>query len=154
MRNVKGKTFHTSTQKKSIIVKASKDKTWRNISNIVGLPKWVIGVKNTIYLSKTKRGVGAVRKITLDDGTEIEEHVVGWKNKEYVSYLATNGLPLRAYHATISMKSVSKNSIKITWQSYFNSVAMTKKEFSAFVNDLGNFYQNSLKNLKANLEKV
>ncbi|MGB1665767.1 MAG: SRPBCC family protein, partial [Nitrosopumilus sp.] len=34
------KSFHTGTVKKTIKIKASKDKVWRKISNIVGLPSW------------------------------------------------------------------------------------------------------------------
>ncbi len=147
------KSFHTGTQKKSIIIKVSKEKTWREISNIIGLPRWVIGVKETIFLTKIKKGIGTIRKLTLDDGSEIEEHVVDWKNKESFSYIATSGLPLRGYYATISISSTGLESTKITWQSYFNSIAMTREEFSGFVQDLGMFYQNSLKNLKKILEK-
>jgi hypothetical protein len=38
------KSFHTGTVKKTIKIKASKDKVWRKISNIVGLPTWVVDV--------------------------------------------------------------------------------------------------------------
>ena len=93
-----------------------------------------------------------MRKITFEDGNDVEEHVVGWKDGEYFSYIAVSGLPLRAYHATISMKKTGK-SIQITWQSYFNSEKMNKTEFSEFVTFLGSFYYDSLKKLKTVLEK-
>ena len=48
------KSFHTGSVKKTITIKASKDKVWRKISNISGLPTWVIDVKKTVYLSKRK----------------------------------------------------------------------------------------------------
>lgn len=147
------KSFHTGMVKKSVKINVSRDKVWNKVSNIIGMPSWVIGVKKTIFLSKTKRGVGAIRKITFDDGNVIEEHVVGWKNKEYFSYIAVNGLPLRAYHATMYFKPLTKSSSQLTWQSYFNSEKMSKKEFKEFVDFLGGFYQQSLKNLKKSLEK-
>ena len=109
-------------------------------------------VKNTEYLSKAKSGNGAIRKINFVNGDVVEEHIVGWKKGEYFSYIAVSGLPLRAYHATISLKSKEKNSTQITWQSYFNSQKMTKKEFSEFEDFIGSFYANSLKNLKKELE--
>ncbi len=147
------KLFHTGTVKKSITVKSSKDKVWRKISNIVGLPTWLVDVKKTVYLSKKKRNVGAIRLITFADGSKIEEHIVAWKNKDYFTYIATEGLPLRAYVATISIKVKSKKNVQITWQSYLNSKKMSEKQFLEFLAFMGSFYEASLENLKVLLEK-
>lgn len=147
------KTFHTGTVKKTITINASKDRVWRKISNIAGLPTWVVDVKKTTYLSKRKTGVGAIRLITLEDGNQIEEHVVAWRRGEYFTYIATKGLPLRAYVATISIKVKSKNTIQLTWQSYLNSEKMSEKEFLDFIVFMAAFYETSLENLKAYLEK-
>ncbi|GKS66507.1 MxaD family protein [Nitrosarchaeum sp.] len=147
------KSFHTNMVKKNISVNATKEKVWRKISNIAGLPSWVIDVKKTTYLSKKKKNVGTIRKITFTDNNTIEEHVVAWKEMEYFTYIATEGLPLRAYVATISIKAKNKNITQITWQSYFNSKKMTAKQFTEFVKFIGLFYETSLKNLKALLEK-
>ena len=147
------KSFHTGSVKKTIKIKASNEKVWRKISNIVGLPTWVVDVKKTTYLSKKKKDVGAVRLITFSDGNKIEEHVVAWKNKEYFTYIATEGLPLRAYVATISIKKKSAKLTELTWQSYLNSVKMSEKEFLEFLAFMGAFYEASLENLKTLLEK-
>jgi len=153
MAKIAKKTFHTGTVKKTIKIKASKDKVWRKISNIAGLPTWVVDVKKTTYLSKRKKDVGAIRLITFEDGNKIEEHIVAWKKGEYFTYIATEGLPLRAYVATISIKSKSKDLVELTWQSYLNSKKMSEKQFLDFVVFLGTFYEASLENLKASLEK-
>ena len=147
------KSFHTGTVKKTIKIKASKDKVWRKVSNIVGLPTWLVDVKKTVYLSKKKKDVGAIRLITFADGNQIEEHVVAWKTGEYFTYVATEGLPLRAYVATISIKPKSKNLVELTWQSYINSKKMSEKQFTDFLLFMGSFYEASLENLKALLEK-
>lgn len=147
------KSFHTGLVKKSIIIKASKDKVWRKISNIVGLPEWLIDVKKTVYLSKKKKGVGAVRLITFDNGDKIEEHVVAWKSGECFTYIATEGLPLRAYVATLSIKRKSTKSTQVTWQSYINSKKMSEKQFMDFLAFMGSFYEASLENLKSKLER-
>jgi len=147
------KSYHTGSVKKSIIIKASKQQVWRKISNVVGLPLWVIDVKKTIYLSKKKRGIGAIREITFNDGNTIEEHFVLWKNGECFTYVATEGLPLRAYVATISISAKTKNSTRITWESYLNSKKMTEKEFLEFLVYIGTFYEASLENLKNSFEK-
>jgi uncharacterized protein YndB with AHSA1/START domain len=153
MDSYEAKSFHTGTVKKTIVIRAPKQKVWRKISNIVGLPSWLIDVKKTVYLSKKKRGVGAIREITFNDGNTIEEHIVAWQNGEYFTYIATEGLPLRAYVATISIKPKSKNLVQLTWQSYLNSTKMTENEFLEFLVFMGTFYETSLENLKNSLEK-
>jgi len=152
-KNIGKKSFHSGIVKKSIRINQTQDKVWKKISNIVGLPEWLIDVKKTVYLTKTKRGIGTIRNITFDDGNQIEEQVVAWENKKYFSYLATSGLPLRVYHATISIRRNAKKSTTVTWQSYVNSKKMSKREFNEFVDFMGKFYQASLKNLKLVLEK-
>jgi hypothetical protein len=147
------KSFHTGTVKKTIKINASKVKVWKKISNIVGLPSWLVDVEKTVYLSKKKKNVGAVRLITFSDGNKIEEHIVAWKDGKYFTYIATEGLPLRAYVATISMKALSKNLVELTWQSYLNSKKMSEAEFLDFIVFLGSFYEASLENLKTILEK-
>jgi len=150
--NVK-KSFHTGTIKKTITIKTSKEKVWCKISNIAGLPSWVIDVKKTIYLSKKRRNIGAIRKIIFANGNTIEEHVVAWKERESFTYIATEGLPLRAYVATLSIKRKDKKTTQLTWESYFNSKKMSTKQFNEFVSDMGKFYEVSLENLKHLLEK-
>ena len=152
VKNTK-KMFHTGNVKKTITVKASKDKVWRKISDITGLSTWVVDVKKTTGISKKKKGVGAIRLITFEDGNEIEEHVVAWKSGEYFTYIATEGLPLRAYVATISIKARSENMVKMTWESYINSTKMSEKQFLDFLAFMGSFYDASLENLKVLLEK-
>ena len=147
------KSFHSGTIKKTITIKASKDKVWRKISNIVGLPSWLPDVTKTEYLSMRKKDVGAVRLITFADGNKIEEHIVAWEKGEYFTYVATEGLPLRAYVATISIKNKTKTSTQLTWQSYLNSQKMSEKQFLEFLVFMGSFYEASLENLKKLLEK-
>ena len=152
IRNAR-KSFHTDSVKKTIIINASKEKVWRKISNISGLSSWVIDVKKTTYLSKKRRNVGAIRKIIFTDGNTIEEHIVAWRKEEYFTYIATEGLPLRAYVATISIKPKNKKTVQLTWQSYFNSKKMSRKQFMKFVASMSTFYEISLENLKKSLER-
>jgi hypothetical protein len=147
------KSFHSGTVKKTIRIKVSKDKVWRKISNIVGLSSWLVDVTKTQYLSVKKKDIGAVRLITFADGNKIEEHIVAWKKGEYFTYVATEGLPLRAYVATISIRSKTRTSTELTWQSYLNSQKMSEKQFLEFLVFMGSFYEASLENLKKLLEK-
>ncbi len=49
------------------------------------------------------------------------------------------------------VKRISNKKVRVTWESYFVS-EIKKKEFSEFYNFLSQFYTNSLKNLKLDLE--
>ena len=87
------------------------------------------------------------------DGTNVEEIIVGWRPKKYFSYIAISGLPLRGYHATISITAKNDNSVTVEWESFFSSELMTYSEFREFYKLLSHFYANSLKNLQVSLEK-
>tara|TARA_Y100000996_G_scaffold18825_1_gene13922 strand:- start:1808 stop:2233 length:426 start_codon:yes stop_codon:yes gene_type:complete len=138
--------MNTGSVKKSVIIDADLEKVWTKVSKITKLD-WLQGQKSTKYLSEKKSGVGSKRLISFEDGSDVEEHLVGWKPKEYFSYIAISGLPLDAYHATISIQKSNKNT-KVTWESYFASNA-SKREFDQFTEFLSNFYSQSLKNLKS-----
>ena len=138
--------MNSGSVKKSVIIETNLEKVWTKISKIVKLD-WLDGQKSTKFLGEKKTGVGAKRLISFEDGSDVEEHIVGWKPKEYFSYIAVSGLPLDAYHATISLEENKEKSVKITWESYF-ATNSKKKEFDNFVETLTNFYVQSLRNLK------
>ena len=138
--------MNSGSVKKSVIIETDLEKAWTKISKIAKLD-WLEGQKSTKFLGEKKIGVGAKRLISFEDGAKVEEHIVGWKPKEYFSYIAVSGLPLEAYHATISIEENKTKSIKVTWESYF-AAKTTKAEFDEFVEFLSNFYAQSLKNLR------
>ena len=138
--------MNSGSVKKSVIIETDLEKAWTKISKIAKLD-WLEGQKSTKFLGEKNTGVGAKRLISFEDGSKVEEHVVGWKPKEYFSYIAVSGLPLEAYHATISIEKNKTKSIKVTWESYF-AAKTTKAEFDEFVEFLSNFYAQSLKNLR------
>jgi len=138
--------MNSGSVKKSVIIETDLEKAWTKISKITKLD-WLDGQKSTKFLGEKKTGVGAKRLISFEDGSDVEEHVVGWKPREYFSYIAVSGLPLEAYHATISLEKKGSKSVKITWESYF-AAKSAKGEFDQFVMFLSNFYAQSLKNLK------
>ena len=138
--------MNSGSVKKSVLIDAELEKVWVKISKITKLD-WLQGQKSTKYLDDKKSGVGSKRLISFEDGSNVEEHIVGWRPKEYFSYIAISGLPLNGYHATISIEKISNKSTKITWESYFAS-DKSKKEFDEFIQFLSVFYTQSLKNLK------
>jgi len=138
--------MNSGSVKKSVIIDSDLEKAWSKISKITKVD-WLEGQKSTKFLGEKKSGVGAKRLISFEDGSNVEEHIVGWKPKEYFSYIAVSGLPLDAYHATISIEKNKMKTVKITWESYFASKS-TKNEFEEFIVFLSKFYAQSLKNLK------
>ena len=123
--------MNSGSVKKSVIINTDLEKAWSKISKI-GKLDWLQGQKSTKFLGDRKSGIGAKRLISFEDGSEVEEYVIGWKTKEYFSYIAVSGLPLDAYHATISIEKNKIESVKITWESYFASKS-TKNEFDEFI---------------------
>jgi len=152
-KSLKERKNYSGIVKKQVLINASQKKVWRKISNIVGLPEWINEIKTATHLSKTKRGIGAIRKLTFDDGNIIEEHIVNWENGKFLSYVATSGLPLRVYHATLLIKPKTRNSVYLVWHNYMNSKKMTKKQYTEFQTYIEKFYQKSLRNLKVIIEK-
>ena len=102
--------YHNGTANTSTTINVSKQIVWKKISNIINLD-WLKEIKKTTSITEKSIGVGAGRKLEFQDGSVINEYVVGWNNGQYFSYIATNGLPLRAYHATISLMPLTKKSV-------------------------------------------
>ena len=133
-------------------IKTTPQKAWSIIGDIASMPRWAPGVKKVIIKSKNRRGIGAVRDVVFDDGRVIEEHVVLWDAKKRFTYVATAGLPLHVYVATISINEKTSEYIDITWQSYLTSNKMPKKDFQKLLCDMHVFYDESLKNMRRILQ--
>ena len=106
-----------------------------------------------LFRSKVKNNFGAARKIYFADGGNVIEYAVGWKEEEYLSYIATSGLPLQGYHATITVSQKGKNSL-VEWSSFLISYDSDKKKFMQFLESMSSFYAGSLVHLKEKLEKT
>ena len=142
---------HAGSAKRSVMIKTNVETVWKKLSKITKL-SWLEEQKSTKFLLQKKYGVGAIRLISFEDGSNVEENIVWWSPKEGFAYIAITGLPLLAYLATISMKKTSKSRVKVTWQSYFVS-DKKKKEFLEFSKFLGQFYSKSLHHLKSDIER-
>ena len=142
---------HAGSAKRSVMIKASVETVWKKLSEITKLG-WLEEQKSTKFLSQKKYGVGAIRLISFEDGSDVEEHIVEWSPKKCFSYIAITGLPLLSYLATISMKKATSGRVKVTWQSYFVS-DKKKKEFLEFSKFLNQFYSKSLQNLKSDIQR-
>lgn len=147
-----GNGQYCGTVLQAITIGASKKNVWKELSNIVGLPDWAVDCKKAEFLSKTKYGIGASRRLWFADGSIVDEYVTGWKDEQYLSYIATSGLPLRGYHATISI-TPRRNASYILWSAFLISNKTDRKQFDEFLTFMESFYSNSLKNIKTKIEK-
>jgi len=147
------KKFHNGYVKKSVLINASRQKIWNTISNITNLSDWIPIIKKTVLISKIKKGVGAIRKITMIDGSILEEHIVDWRVGYSLSYLAVSGLPLREYFATLLIEPINKKTTRLTWSCYIYSKKSTRKDFEKIISDFNSLYQTSVKNLKSIIER-
>ena len=145
------KSLQTGTVKRTVRINVPAETAWGVLGNISGLAGWATGVKDVSYLSDKRRGVGAIRSIRFDDGNMVEEHVVAWERGRHFTYIATEGLPLRAYVATISLRPAGR-AVRVEWKSYLSSMGMGREQFAEFLASMGSFYGSSLKNLKKVLE--
>ena len=141
---------YVGSAKRSVVINTNIETVWKKLSKITKLD-WLEEQKSSKFLSQKKYGVGTIRLISFEDGSDVEEHIVEWSPKRGFSYIAITGLPLLAYLATISMKKISSGRVKVTWQSYFIS-NKKKKEFLEFSKFLNQFYSKSLQNLKSDIE--
>ena len=140
---------HSATLKRrSPRIRATRQRAWKILGDIASMPRWAPGVIGVDITSDSRRGVGAVRNVVFEDGKTIEEHIVSWSAGSGFTYVATDGLPLRAYVATIAINPNERDgTITITWQSYMNSAKMPEAEFARLLDDMGRFYDGSLANL-------
>ena len=141
---------HSANVKISVLIDAPSKKIWKKISDVIHLD-WLVGMKKCTSKSHNNSGIGTHRQLEFDDGSVINEYIIGWEDEHYFSYIAVDGLPLRGYHATISLTPYSKKS-KVTWESYFNTEEMTQTQFHEFCLFIESFYKNSLDKLKKLLE--
>ena len=146
-------THHNGMMQKSIKVNQPHTRIWKEIKHVGALESWGQDIKKVTIQSESDQGIKAKRKIIFKDNNTVTEIIVGWKENKYFSYIATSGLPLRSYHATISLEPLKESVTRIVWKSYFDSKEdVTRIEFDEFIKYLEEFYKKSLIKLKRVLE--
>jgi len=145
--------FLNGTVARSVVVHVSPQKAWRRLSEIGNLARWIVGIKKCVITSKKRKGIGATRLITFQDGSLLEEQIVIWNNGKSFSYLVTDKMPFRAYFATLSIKPLGKNLTKVTWSGYIGTNNVTKSKFKKSISKYDLLYKNSLPRLKSLIEK-
>ncbi|MDI1495931.1 MAG: SRPBCC domain containing protein [Cenarchaeum symbiont of Oopsacas minuta] len=138
------RTGFSDTVRRTILVDLQSAQVWNILSHITNL-WWAVGVQKTLPLAGPLRGFGSSRVISFKSGQMVRETIIGWKPKEYLSYVATSGLAIQAYHATISIKPVKKKT-RVTWESVFAD--KDERAVENFKKEIGVFYSDSLRQLR------
>lgn len=152
MRRGADASYRSGTVSRSVFIRADAAAIWDRISRIADLESWVSGVRQTRSVSGTKRGVGASRSILFETGETVRERIVGWRQGVYFSYVMIDGLPLRSYHATISIGERSRKGARVTWKSYFGGKKSTRSDFGKAANSISTLYVSSLDRLRRLVE--
>ena len=63
--------METDSIKKSVSIKTDIENVWKQLSKISKLD-WLTGQKSTKFLTEQKRGIGTVRLISFEDGSDVE----------------------------------------------------------------------------------
>ncbi len=125
-------------------VKASADAVWRAIRDFGGLDKFLHDVVNVTVEGE---GVGAVRKLTFEDGMHIEERLESLDERERtLSYsIVSSPLPIDNYLATMTVREVGSHEAEVEWSSTFTATGATEDDAEAMVEGV---YRSGFEGLK------
>lgn len=125
-------------------VKASADAVWRAIRDFGGLDKFLHDVVN---VTVEGQGVGAVRKLTFEDGMHIEERLesLDEKNRSLSYSIVSSPLPIDNYLSTMTVREVGSHEAEVQWSSTFNATGTTEDEAEAMVEGV---YRSGFEGLK------
>lgn len=80
-----------TTLQNEIVINAPIEKIWEALANIEELEKFDPTVKKSSAVSQTKSGIGATRKVDMQDGKNwFEEKVTVFKSNEALTYQLTD----------------------------------------------------------------
>ncbi len=142
---------HTDRISHDITINAESNIVWQRLRDIRSMKDWAVGVTDVKYTTTKRFGVGAGRVIVFENADDVEEYMIQWSRFSF-TYIATRGLPLCAYMASINVIDESDHT-RVNWQSFLKSEDTTRSKFDKTVKDMKMFYQDSLAKLKSELER-
>ncbi len=118
-----GNNTNTATSlhvEEKVMIQAPADKVWSKISNFGDLGAWHPAVAKTEIIDGNNNEVGAVRRLTLQDGGQIIEALTAYDSAANTySYTITEGvLPVSGYASTIQVIPTGSGS-EVVWAGNF-----------------------------------
>ena len=116
--------------KRSVTLEGSPEATWSLIGDYCGIEKWDPGVAKCEIASGTNNRPGAVRLLTLGDGSTMTEELVRHESglRTYSYRILRSLLPVVAYEATITVLPASRGGSVVEWESTFKAAPGTSDE--------------------------
>jgi mxaD protein len=109
--------------KESVEINASPAKVWSLVKDWNGLHKWHPAFSNTEIKSGENNKVGSLRTLTMTDGAQFDEELLGFNAKKMLySYqiLGDSPLPVADYSSSIQVKSGKvKGTSVLVWKGKF-----------------------------------
>lgn len=90
-----------------ITINKPKDKVWAILSDLTAMGNYMPGIDEVHFTSDEKRGMGAARHCTFDDGIELFERVIDWNDGHGYTLETTKfvKVPMRANQITFGLTS-------------------------------------------------
>jgi mxaD protein len=135
--------------KEAVQLPASPDKVWKLSGNFGGIGAWFPGITKVEITSGKDNHKGAVRVITLKDGTTITEELLDYSaSRKTLRYrINTSPLPVRNYVSTYTVKADGKGS-KVTWGSTFEQDPAAKLDAAKTREVISGIYTTGFGSLK------
>lgn len=141
-----------------VVINAPADKVWEKINNFGDLGAWHPAVAKTEIVDGTNNQVGAIRRLTLQDGGQITEVLTAYESTANTySYTITEGvLPVSGYASTIQVIPAGSES-EVVWAGNFKrkdrSANPTKgQDDETATSTISAVYRGGLDNLKKMME--
>jgi mxaD protein len=114
--------------KKSVTLKGSPEATWSLMGDYCAIAKWDPGVTNCEITRGTNNRPGAVRTLTLEDGTTMTEELVKHdaKLRTYTYRILESALPVQSYLSTITVLPGSAGGSVVEWTGTFKAAPGTE----------------------------
>ena len=135
-----------TTVSMSIKINTSAEKLWALVSDFNGLSKFVAAVtKSTIEGS----GVGALRTLTLPDGSQVVEKLESLDEQaKSLSYSMVSGpMPVENYISFMKVLEISENQSELEWSSNFGPKGVPEAEAKDAIEGVYSLGFEGLKNL-------
>lgn len=125
-------------------IEASADDVWQTISDFNGAGKYLSAIASSTLQGT---GVGALRTITLKDGTRVIERLEHLDEPaQSLSYAITEApLPLGDYVSTMQLRALGERQCELNWSSTFKAKGVPEAEARQLVESL---YAAGFKGLK------
>ena len=130
----------------SMPINADAAAVWDYVGDFNGLPRWHPGVATS-----TLEDGGQVRHLTLQDGAELLERLLGRDDarRSYNYSITQSPLPIKRYSATIRVTAAGGGS-QVDWSGEFESAGPPDEDVTAIFRGI---YEAGLTNLKTLLEQ-